>query len=222
MSTLSEIRALIKPFVELHPDFFIQGRRIAIRPLHQVLRCLYIDGSSGKGAFRPYWGVYPLCLPTLRVNMGYGFFFVNRSYGAWIVDKPNTRQVLLQEIEAQALPKIYPVNTNEDFMEFIATYHDRQRIYNSPENLFITYSALGNFDAACAIWINILSKWTERHYSFFGYDEDNMRRRQSLGACLMNDDRAGIAALLHEFEAFTVTSNKLEKIWQPTPFDWES
>jgi hypothetical protein len=37
----------------------------------------------------------------------------------------------------------------------------------------------------------------------------------------MTDDRAGIAALSHQFEAFTITSNKLEKIWQPTPFDWE-
>ena len=34
-------------------------------------------------------------------------------------------------------------------------------------------------------------------------------------------DRAGLAALLHEWEAYSVKLMKLEKLWQPSPFPLE-
>ncbi|QCK86624.1 hypothetical protein E8L99_13085 [Phreatobacter aquaticus] len=34
-------------------------------------------------------------------------------------------------------------------------------------------------------------------------------------------DRAGLAAVLREYEALTVKANKLEPLWQPTPFPLE-
>jgi hypothetical protein len=222
MSTLSEVRALIKPFTETHPDFFIQGRMIALRPLHHMLRSVFIENSSGKGEFKPYWVIQPLCIPIRGVALRYGFYLWNHAYGHWNVTKPNTRQVLLQEIEEHALPLIEPVQTLSTFMNFSKPFPVRENVYTYPQSTMIMYAALGQFDTARAIWINILQKWSEQSYLFYDWDPENMRRHQALGACLMSDDGAGVASILHDCEAYSVKNLKLEKIWQPTPFDWES
>jgi hypothetical protein len=221
MSTIADVKRLIRSFPLQHPEMTILGRMIAISPVRHVLRSLFIDGSSGKGAFKPYWGMFPLCIPTRGIYAGYGFYLWNHAHGPWNTDKPDAATVLLDEIERNALPILRPVQTLQDFMIFMSTYHDRDRLYGFPHMRIILESALGNLDAARTIWTSELSKWTERHYLHFDGEPENMRRRQALGACLMADDRAGIAALLHEFEVFTVTSNKLEKIWQRTPFPVE-
>ena len=39
---------------------------------------------------------------------------------------------------------------------------------------------------------------------------------------LASGDRAGMARLLHEWEAYTVDKLKLRDIWEPTPFPLET
>ena len=48
-----------------------------------------------------------------------------------------------------------------------------------------------------------------------------LRRLRELCARLMADDRAGLARLLHEWEAQTVKNFKIEHLWEPTPFPLE-
>ncbi len=222
MSTTAAVKRLIKSFPLKHPDMVIQGRMIALRPIHHVLRFVYIDGSSGKGSFKPRWLVLPLCIPARDIYMQYGFYLWNHAHGPWNTDKPDAREVLLDEIERNALPKIYPVQSLHDFMTFMSTYHDRELLCGFPHKMIIIEAALGNLDAARDIWTTKLSHLIEAHYRRFDDNLETMRRTHALGACLMKDDRAGIAELLHEFEAFSVKNMKLEKIWQRTPFPLEA
>jgi hypothetical protein len=45
---------------------------------------------------------------------------------------------------------------------------------------------------------------------------------RELCAKLAEDDRAGLARLLHEWEAYTVKNFKIEQLWEPTPFPLET
>ncbi len=47
------------------------------------------------------------------------------------------------------------------------------------------------------------------------------RRLRELCAKLAEDDRTGLARLLHEWEAYTVKNFKIEHLWEPTPFPLE-
>jgi len=47
------------------------------------------------------------------------------------------------------------------------------------------------------------------------------RRLRELCAKLADDDRAGLARLLHAWEAYTVRNFKIEHLWQPTPLPLE-
>lgn len=40
-------------------------------------------------------------------------------------------------------------------------------------------------------------------------------------ARLAENDRTGLARVLHEWEAYTVKSFKIEHLWEPTPFPLE-
>jgi hypothetical protein len=52
-------------------------------------------------------------------------------------------------------------------------------------------------------------------------DRAENRRLRELCAKLADDDRAGLARLLHEWEAYTVKNFKIEHLWEPTPLPLE-
>jgi hypothetical protein len=221
MTTKAQVQKLLKPLIEKYPEFALHGRTIVATPLRRLARYFVVDGTSVPNAFTPTWAVLPLCVPYPRLHMSYGNRIGKKECGSWDITKSDIQQFLMEQFEESVLPIMYSVKTLDDFKHMIATYSAFSRYRLSPADEIIIESALGNFDTARKIWTSELINWTETTHCRDEEDRINLRRRQSLGACLMDDDRAGIAALLHEFEAFTVTSNKLEKIWQPTPFDWE-
>jgi hypothetical protein len=222
MTTQADVRKLLKPIQSKHPHYALHKRCVIATPVLHVARYFVLDGSRGKASFKPRFALLPMCVPYPRLHLSYGWTFWNNTLGPWDIFTPDTPDVLMHESENGALPILEAVRTLEDFMKFTATEHSRGDIYLRTQDRIIIESALGNLDAARKIWTNELSTWTERHYLHFDDEPANMRRRQTLGACLMADDRAGIAALLHEFEAFTVASNKLEKHWERTPFPMEA
>jgi hypothetical protein len=222
MTTQADVRRLLKPIQLKYPQYALHKRCIIATPLQHVARYFVLDGSLGKESFKPRFAVLPLCVPYPRLHLSYGWTFWNTAYGPWDIAKRDTPNVLMHEFENGALPVLETVRSLEDFVKFVASDHSRAYIYLRTEDLIIIESALGNLDAARKIWTDDLSRWKESTHCRDDEDRINLRRRQALGTRLMADDRAGIATLLHEFEAFTVTSNKLEKIWQRTPFPLET
>jgi hypothetical protein len=221
MTTKAQVQKLLKPLLERYPEFALHGRTIVATPLRRLARYFVMDGTSVPNAFTPTWAVLPLCVPYPRLHMTYGSRIGKSDYGSWDITKSDIQAFVIKQFEEQVLPIMCSVQTLDDFKHMVATYPEFIRYQLSPADKIIIESALGNFDVARKIWIDEISHWTEARHCWDEEDRINLRRRQALGTCLMNNDRAGIATLLHEFEAFTVTSNKLEKIWQPTPFDWE-
>lgn len=95
------------------------------------------------------------------------------------------------------------------------------QLFDWPQCKIIVDGALGDLDAARSIYKQDLPRWSvdQPHY-----DEDdkaeNCRLREPC-ARLAAADRAGLARLLHEWEAYTVKNLKIEHLWAPTLFPLE-
>ncbi|MEZ5849036.1 MAG: hypothetical protein R3D68_00105 [Hyphomicrobiaceae bacterium] len=85
----------------------------------------------------------------------------------------------------------------------------------------IVEAARGRLDEVRAICRDELPLWPD---NWFGDSPEAiaiMQRAKSICPLAAADDRAGIARLLHEWEAATVKNLKIEHLWQPTPFPLE-
>ena len=81
--------------------------------------------------------------------------------------------------------------------------------------------ARGKLDTARHTCRNWVSRFSEATYGQDDDDKAEFRRMKELCRRLAADDRPGLAALLHEWEAQTVRNLKIELLWEPTPFPLE-
>lgn len=219
MSTVAEVRKVAAPLLERHSDLVMVGRAVVVLPVTHVLRVIHLNGSSGRGAFSPCWGATYLFRRRDYVSYGWTRDFMSGIYGIWDVAHPDHQRVFTEMAETEALPVLRAMKTFDDFLAF--TSHD---IFFTPWHRYplgrlIIQCALGDFDGGrrtCAgLWKPNAIPDKEH-----GRDE-YLAIAQSLCPLLAKDDRSGIARLLHEWEAFSVKTFKLEKYWQPTPFPIE-
>jgi hypothetical protein len=82
------------------------------------------------------------------------------------------------------------------------------------------YLALGYLQAAVEI-LQQFSKQSEYWVKMTHTPEHFTELMDEVRPMVLAQDKAGIAAKLHEWEAYTVKQLKLEKYWQPTPFPIE-
>ena len=97
------------------------------------------------------------------------------------------------------------------------------KLFEWPHCKIIVDVALGDLEAARAICEKNIQRWSNWSDDP-DLDEDGkakFRRLRELCAKLAEDDRAGLARLLHEWEAYTVKNFKIEHLWEPTPFPLE-
>lgn len=81
--------------------------------------------------------------------------------------------------------------------------------------------ALGNLDAAREIAAKHRHIWASPPLQFKLQERERAQRLTMLVGLLDAGDRAGLAALLHEWEATTVKNLKIEHLWERTPFPLE-
>jgi hypothetical protein len=221
MTTAAEIKALIKPFADAQQDVALYPRMLVLRPARHFLSFVYFERLLDKRRVSPVWGVQSLFHPQTQHIPYWTHRLGRQSIGLWYIDDPHIEKTLFEEIDQTALSKLRSIRTIFDFRDFVSETEFGHHITEWPHNRFILEAALGRFDTARDIWVSELSNWTERHHRYYDGNMKNMSRRQAFGACLMQDDRAGVARLLNEFEALSVKNLKLEKIWECTPFPCE-
>ena len=117
-------------------------------------------------------------------------------------------------VEPRAVPQVTPQLrtahpaplTSRDFTSWC--YHLR------PYQRVIVETARGRLDEVRAICRDDLSKWPS--------DSDLIQLPKQICGRLAGNETAGIASLLHEWEATTVRNLKIEHLWEPTPFPLET
>ncbi|MFY9827825.1 MAG: hypothetical protein WAK69_04285 [Rhodoplanes sp.] len=223
MTTVAQVKKMVRPVLERHADLALVGRWIFVKPIYHFARAVLIDRTAYAEEFEPRWAVLHLFETQKFFSLSWGEFLANersRRRGLWFMSDPDVELSLIEAIEQQALPKLRAIQTLDDYLAFVSRHMFRHQLFDWPQCKIIIDVALGDLDAARSICKENMHRWSvdQPHH-----DEDSKakyRRLRELCARLA-DDRAGLAQLLHEWEVCTVKNFKIEHLWEPTPFPLE-
>jgi hypothetical protein len=224
MVTAAQVKRMVKPLLARHSDLALVGRSIYVKPVHHVARLVHIGATSSAEDFEPRWEVIHLFEVRRSSASSWGGDIYDRRQGHWwsARNDPNVADTLVTAIEQQALPWLRTISTLDLFFGFVSQNYFRHHLYDRPEVAIVVWIAFGYLKAARTIAEKYLERWSTDDPQ---YDDDvraEYGRLRELCALLKADDRAGLARLLHEWEALTVKNFKIEHLWEPTPFPLET
>lgn len=218
MTTAREAKRLFRPLLERNNDVALIGRLLAIKPVHHILRGVFLDATWDRNRFRPTWAAVFLFHPNAGFHFNWSApIYAGTSHG-WLISDKDVEKALGDAVEREALPLLRPMQTIDDF----AAFATKDRFDLNPLNSYLNYRTLidiarGDFDAAgalCKMMAKRRSKssfWAEQYDPILTQIWPLVKRR----------DKATLAKILHEWEFEAVKREKLENIWEPTPFPME-
>jgi hypothetical protein len=221
MTTVAQVREVVQPLLQRNPDLALVGRLVVIKPVHHILRGIYIDRSLDSQLFIPTWAVTFLFEPSESFSYNWGGRLYNRAHGAWVVTNPATSAVMCEEIEKEALPLLRPIQTIDDFIRFTSKDRFKETYLELYEERKIVVDvACGNLNAARTTCAYFATDRARKRYSG-GMKEEYDRVTKTLCPLVAAGDRLGLVRLLRDWEASSVEHLKLQKLWEPTPFPIE-
>lgn len=244
MTSSVEIRRWTKDLVRQRSDVLLRRRSLVLAPVQHVHRSIFFYGSSDKTLPRPRWQLVLLFAP---LNLPYATWSieipVGRSTESGFADR------LLEQFAAAIELELKPVSSIEVFFERTRAYrpHDvvslQWELTRNPGHHACVLAALGRLREASAIAEEqiapiprlqtvldegraLLARRPKNGDAKFKVDWASHRlsallELQRLAVLSRAGDRAGVAALLHEWERKKVRLREIEDIWQPTPFPLE-
>jgi hypothetical protein len=221
MTTIAQVREVVRPLLQRNPDLELVGRLIVVKPVHHILRGIYIDRSLDPQLFIPTWAVTFLFEPSESFSYNWGGRLSNRAHGVWDVGNPATSQVMCEEIEKEALPLLRPIQTIHDFIRFTSKERLKETYLDLYEErkIFVDI-ACGDLNAARAICAYFATESAKKRYSG-GMEEEYDRVTKTLCPLVAAGDRLGLVQLLRDWEASSVEHLKMKRLWEPTPFPIE-
>ncbi|WP_132032145.1 hypothetical protein [Aquabacter spiritensis] len=194
-----------------------------MRPLTHFARGVLIGRTGSANVFDPYWAMIHLFEAGSRFHFDFGDLIANSHSphpGFWSMEQPGIAEALIEAIEHQALPKLRAVTTLDDYLAFVSRHMFRHKLFDWPSVKIIVDVAQGDLAAARRLRDAHRPEWDDDP-SLAERIRDKRHRLRALCALLDADDRPGLAALLHDWEAITVRNFRIEKFWTPTPFPLE-
>lgn len=220
MTTASQVKRALKPLLQRHPDLALVNRTIVVMPVRHVLRGILIDRSGNADRFTPKWFAVHLFEQLQFTPLSWGSEIYRRSPSLWRWSNPQDLPLLFEKIEKEALSQLRTISTIDSFADFVSAHRFRHQLFDWPHRRIILDVARGDLDSARSICTARVTSQTNE-----GLDDEGMaklQRAKELCRLLAVDDRAGMAALLHEWEAQTVRNLKIEHLWEATPFPLET
>jgi hypothetical protein len=219
MTTVAQVKQAVRPLLDRNPDLALVGRLILIKPVNHLLRGVYFARSADPNAFTPTWLVVPMFRYGADVVFNWGKRLYNASHGPWDIRNPGTPQVMCEDIERHALPLVQSIQTIDNFAGFAS--EERFGAMGLDNHLFakiVVDVARGDLDAARDICAHFFREIPFKPW-YDGKDDDGIM--PVLRPLLAANDRAGLARVLHQWEADSIKACKLDKFWEPTPFPFE-
>ena len=224
MTTVAQVKQVVQPLLQRNPDLALVGRLVVIRPVHHILRGIYIDRSLDPQLFVPTWAVIFLFEPrqSFSYNWGERVYRLPRGSGSWNIADPNVPDAMAEAIEQQALSLLRPIQSIDDFVAFTSKerFRDTYLDLYQDRKIFVDV-ARGDLDAARTLCAYFATDYARRRY-VPRMAEEYERITTALCPLIAANDRPGLVRLLHDCEAYSVKRLKLEKLWERTPFPLES
>jgi hypothetical protein len=221
VTTLRQIKNLAVPLLERHRDLALAGPMIVVKPVQHLLRFILIDQTGEADRPNPRWSLTDLFCRIDHIPVGLGELLYRRDAGSgqhslWAWSDPTMPQAFVEVVESIALPKLRAIRTLADYRDFGLPKDPAHRRYYWGLRLSCEL-AIGNLDEVHRILIETPDAVTmlNRHRKGLG------NRLLTLDSGFTADDRATIAGLLHEWEAYSVGRLKLGHVWEKAPFPIE-
>jgi len=219
MTTVAQIRHVVRPLLDRNSDLALVGRLIVIKPVHHLLLGVYIGRSPNPLRHVPTWSVILLS----DVQERFGFLWGERvrgRQGFWQSTDPAVSSAMCEAIEQEALAPMRSIKTFDDFIDLTSKLRNpRRHLDLFPIARLTVDIARGDIVAAEAICEYLKTKAGKSEY--FLAQERYERAMQGLVPLVAANDRKGLANLLHSYEAQSVKTLKIEKYWERTPFPIE-
>ena len=214
MTTIKDVRNLLRPLLERRPELVLIGRFVFIKPVYHLLRGVYVGGSGfNPKSFRARRTIQ-LLVPDgghrgagdrLREKLEDG-----TSTAYWDITRPESMTQLVETVD-EILTAFTGITTLEDYYDYVRGIGGFwPETYAIKECEVLMPVLEGDFELA----INILKNYPDVLY-------DLNQREPSFHQALLAGDRAEVVRILHEWEEATVMRCRIEKIWQRTPFPLE-
>lgn len=224
MTTAAQVKRLVQPLLDKNPDLAWVGRQIYVKPIHHFARTVLIDRILDPDGFRPQWAVVHLFELERSFPLSWGEWLYKLSGprpASWRIQDPDVGRMLTETIEANALPQLRAMRSLDDYLAYVVEHRVGGLLCDNPTRKIIVDVALGKLDEARAICKSQHELWSVNKPDYDEEDKAMLRRLRQLCALLSSDNRAGLARLLHAWEAETVKNFKIEHLWEPTPFPLE-
>ena len=220
MTTLREVKRLVQPLLERNRDLVLVGRLVVITPVDHLVRGIHIGRTSSATLANVNWATVPLCEPWASFYLNFGDALIAEP-PAWVLTRPELPETLVKIAERDALPRLRAIKSIADFETFALGPEMKGRPQGSIElrRVYID-AALGNFDGALENFA-VLRQYRDYFRRVTITPEHYDELIEVLGPRLEAGDRVGVAALLQQWEAYTIRHLKLGHLWQSSPFPVE-
>lgn len=221
MPRKTRFQRLLGPLVSRNNDVCITGQILALQPVRHVFCSVLFDKVGIAGAFRPRTVIFPTfgIPPGLKMRdlEGTG----GKYYSTEILKLPEDQlsAEIRSDIEASALPFFRSLTIFENLYQYMM-YGDPQ-LWQREALHFRLELAMGNFGAARMLMRWHRTKWFLHELQASPSNPDIHAHERRLCALLDAQDYPGIGKALREIEAVIVADNKVDHIWERTPFPFE-
>lgn len=223
MTTAAQVKKLVQPLLDQNSDLAWVGRKIYLKPVYHFARAILIDRILDPDGFQPQSGAAHLFDVWDGLPLNWSEWLRKKSGpmpGSWQMQDPDVGRMLIETIEADALPYLRAMTSLDDYLAHTSRFGGRDLLVK-PTARIIVDVAMGDLEKARHTWESQRELWSVDKPSYDEEDKAMLRRLRQVGALLGADDRIGLARLLHTWEAQTVKNLKIEHLWEPTPFPLE-
>jgi hypothetical protein len=220
MTTVAQVKQVVQPLLQRNPDLALVGRMIVVRPVHHLLRGIYVDRSIDPDDFVPTRTLSTLFQPEKRIGFSWGGR-VHAPDGKWDINDASLMTMMCEQIEKEALPPLRSITTIDEFVNYTSKErfpHEYLDLYDLTK-IFVDV-ARGDLAAAGSICNYLVTDGAKKRY-LTPRPERYVRATTELCPLIAANDRVGLARLLHSYEAESAKNLKLDKLWEPTPFPIE-
>jgi hypothetical protein len=218
-------RKLFGPLLRRHSDLEMVGHWIYVRPVRHIARGIALQSWRRANRWTPEWAAQPMFEPLDFMTLNWSEFMETCCPRDWLEVNPpswdrtdDEQAAWLAEGYGFALPHLRALDTIEAFVAF--EREPRRRSGRWPPSEVVLEAALGNFERVREIAAEHRAIWEQG-----GGINRGIQRiidcARAVTPLVEREDRAGLAALFHDWEAISARNLGIEHIYEKTPFPFQ-
>jgi hypothetical protein len=220
MATTAQVRRLVAPLLMRRKDLAFAKRLVFAKPLHHVLSAVLLGRCSDPNGVSVYTVIFPIYHPRSTIPINWGWPLPRPDGQTYSLDQPDAQSLLCEQLETIVLPRLAAIRDIPSFVAHVTSHRNSHRFEFGYH--LTTALALGDLERASEICCNLEASGVLNKRGFDAEAEQSQENKRTLCRLVAANDRAAIAALLHEWEAASAERWGLAAHWEPSPFPLET